>query len=256
VPSTCGVTGANGGCAPEGADSRPPFRVRRYVVVEGGTDTTGGRRARPARGRPHWWAVLAVSLALMALVAATAASHPSRSRARAPEAAVTSTTQGSPDPATDSPHAVSPAPPPAAGDTTFARTALTPPSSTPDTTSGTTTSVPETTTTAGSGDGTSPLQSSAHALTQQGYLQPPDDSSADYPFTASGPVRVSASWPTTTNLSLSVTCPSGTETADGSLTVTVMLPTAAGNCQATLSESDTETATVSYSLTIGPADGG
>jgi hypothetical protein len=35
-----------------------------------------------------------------------------------------------------------------------------------------------------------------------------------------------------------------------------MLPTAAGNCQATLSESDTETATVSYSLTIGPADGG
>jgi len=90
--------------------------------------------------------------------------------------------------------------------------------------------------------------------TEQGYLQPPDDVSAVYPIQASGSLSVSATWPTTTLLSLSVTCPDATQSDSGSAAVAITLPLANGDCQATLSEPSTEDATVAYVVTIGAAD--
>jgi hypothetical protein len=114
-----------------------------------------------------------------------------------------------------------------------------------------TTTTTVTSTTVGSGVGSSPAQPDDRT-SEQGYLEPPDDTSAVYPFTADGPTQVSATWSTTTTLSLSITCPSGTQTEEGSSTVTVTSPDAQGSCQATLSEPDNQSATVTYSLTIGP----
>ena len=51
-------------------------------VEGGGTDTTEGSRPAVARGRPNWWVILAVSLALMALLVATAGSTPHPHAAR------------------------------------------------------------------------------------------------------------------------------------------------------------------------------
>src|SRR6516164_7458597 len=45
-------------------------------VAEGGFGTAEGRRLRVVRGRPNWWVILAVSLALMALLVATAGNRP------------------------------------------------------------------------------------------------------------------------------------------------------------------------------------
>src|SRR5579871_1414930 len=41
------------------------------IPVAQGTGSTDRRRPRVARGRPNWWVILAVSLALMALLVAT-----------------------------------------------------------------------------------------------------------------------------------------------------------------------------------------
>ena len=49
-------------------------------MVGGGSETTEGLRSRVARGSPNWWVILAVSLALMALLVATAENRPHPAR--------------------------------------------------------------------------------------------------------------------------------------------------------------------------------
>jgi hypothetical protein len=224
------------------------------VVVGGGNDTTGALRARPLRGRPHWWAVLAVALSLMALLAAASGSSPG----------VRGT--GHPGVALDLPAQLPRAHPAQSASTTTTTlgamahdlrslsgaSALGPTAvvSALQPSTGTTTTTSVTTTTVGSGVGSGP---SPQNRTQQGYLQPPDNTSAMYAFTADGPTRVSASWATADTMSLSVTCPNGTVTEQGSSSVTITTAATSGSCQATLSEPASDTSTESYSITIEPA---
>jgi hypothetical protein len=119
----------------------------------------------------------------------------------------------------------------------------------------TTTTTTVTSATLGSGVGTAPDQPSDRT-TEQGYLEPPDNTSAVYPFSADGPTQVSVTWPSAATLNLTVTCPDGTATGEGAASVTVTAPGTAGLCQATLAEPESESATVSYSVTIGPVAGG
>jgi hypothetical protein len=218
----------------------------------------------PARDWSRWWGILAVSLALMAVaLVAFSGSHgaspahlargterhrPAHSpsstsippRSAAPSGRKTATAGDPPTTTT-----VATSPPVQAG--SLPSDAVTPSTAAP------TSTIPST------GPAVTPgmqaaEQPVAHEVDiQQGYLQPPDNTSAIYPVTADGSLRVSVQWSGPTTLVLSVTCPDGaTKTADGTSTVSVALPVATGSCQATLSEPSTEGETVPYSMTIGP----
>jgi hypothetical protein len=90
-----------------------------------------------------------------------------------------------------------------------------------------------------------------------GSLQQPNLSSASYSFSGVGSMQVSASWtPAATTLSVTVTCPAGTLTEEGTSTLSVALPDADGACETTIKETVVDYAAVSYTLTIGPTLGG
>ncbi len=229
----------------------------------GGNVTEDGLDAlRPRSSRPHWWVVLAVSLALLALVAAATAAHehapaqrggarpiPSGGRdgvhaRRGPPAGTTTTTStpsappvtsatSAPADDADSFRAVT------AESTTTTTTTTTPPSST--TTTTTTQAAPPT----------------AQTENFSGSLQQPNLSTASYSFSGVGSMQVSASWtPAATTLSVTVTCPAGTLTEEGTSTLSVALPDGDGACETTIKETVVNYAAVSYTLTIGPAPGG
>jgi hypothetical protein len=232
--------------------------------VAGDLTNLASGRARPQRIRPHWWAVLAVSLSLLALVAAATSDHSNgrgdKTASRGGQAA---------------PHA--PTSPPTSTPTTTTTTlpttpprAVTPTTSAPTVASvnaaGTTRVVtkasitaPATTTTTtapaakGSAIGAAPAQPAPQTLT--GDLQQPDAASANYAFTGSGAMRISVSWSPTTTLSLFVSCPDGSQTAEGASSVAVVLPDANGACELTLKEALVQYNVVSYTLTIAPTGG-
>jgi hypothetical protein len=68
-------------------------------------------------------------------------------------------------------------------------------------------------------------------------------------------MRVSASWSPAVALSLSVTCPSGTQTTEGWSSAVVVITDATGACELTLKEIVVQYDAVAYSLSIGAADG-
>lgn len=219
-------------------------------------------RARPQRIRPHWWAVLAVSLSLLALVAAATSDHSngrggktaSRDGQAAPHAP-TSRSTSTPTTTTTTttlPSVVTPTTSAStvdsvnAPDTTrvVTKASITAPATT------TTTTAPAT---KGSAIGAAPAQPAPQTLT--GDLQQPDDASANYAFTGSGAMRISVSWSPTTTLSLFVSCPDGSQTAEGASSVAVVLPDADGACELTLKETLVQYNAVSYTLTIAPTGG-
>lgn len=224
----------------------------------------GSPGARPTRVRPHWWAVLAVSLALLALVAATASNHQStpapHGTIRAtgalhhppasalPPASATSTT--STTTATSTVTSTTMPASAAAGGSAAAQVVVH--ESSPTTT--TTTAPPTTTTVA-------PSTSSAVAAPSQtlppfnGSLQQPHDTSATYSFTETGPTEVSVSWTPATTLSLSVSCQSGVQTEEGSSTISVAIPDPEGPCDIALKEMLVQYDAVNYTITIGPEGG-
>lgn len=228
----------------------------------GGNVTENGPDAlRPRSSRPHWWVVLAVSLALLALVAAATAAHehapaqrggarpiPSGGRdgahaRRGPPAGTTTTTStpsappvtsatSAPADDADSFRAVT------AESTTTTTTTTTPPSSTTTTT-------------------TQAAPPIAQTENFSGSLQQPNLSTASYSFSGVGSMQVSASWtPAATTLSVTVTCPAGTLTEEGTSTLSVALPDGDGACETTIKETVVDYAAVSYTLTIGPTPGG
>ncbi len=256
---------------------------RAYGVPVGGagTEATEGVLSPVARGRPNWWVILAVSLALMALLVATAGSTPRASRhgrtlASAPTgnsgrrtgagdagassrtsgpAATTTTTAGPATTTTTTTTTVTPptATPVGAGagtsllsTRTLGSTASTPPAVGPVVT---TTTVPPTTT-------TSLSASVPAARTQtQGYLDPPLQTSNSFGFTGSGAMEISVLWSGTTYLTLEVSCPGASQSVGGTSAMAASLPDARGNCRATVTEPSSESVSLTYTITIGPAGG-
>ena len=230
-------------------------------------------RSRVVRGRPNWWVILAVSLALMALLVATAGSaprgtgHPGAAGSRVASDAHRPTISG---------HRSAPAPGVHAGGGTAATTSTTlparafAPSQTPTTGAGsalldnhsnattgtspstvppaTTTTLPPTTTT------TSPNAALPADRTQtQGYLSPPLQTSNSFAFTGTGAMQISVLWSGSTYLTMKVSCPSGSQSVGGTAAMAASLPDASGSCLATVSEPASETASLTYTITIGPA---
>jgi hypothetical protein len=78
---------------------------------------------------------------------------------------------------------------------------------------------------------------------------------ASFTFVGAGSMRVTATWPTTQTVSLTVTDCGATQTAQGASTVSVFLPDADGTCLITLKELVVQYDAVSYKLTAVPAGG-
>jgi hypothetical protein len=226
----------------------------------GGNVTKDGPEAlRPTRSRPHWWVVLAVALSLLALVAAVTADRQSPPAGRRGARAVSATgdrVRPHPEPpastttTTSTPAQGQPAVATSTSASADEAEALRP--VTPEPTTTTTTTTPSSTTTT-----TQAAPAPAQTEFYPGSLQQPNLFSASYPFSGTGSMQVSASWnPATTSLSLTMTCPEGTQSAEGTSGVTVTLPDADGACEATIKEILVDYDAISYTLTIGPSQGG
>jgi len=220
-----------------------------------------------ARGRPNWWVILAVSLALMALLVATSGSTPGRvGRGHTPSAAVG---PGHPSGPAHSAGGSSPAGRRATSTTTTTAGAP-PPTSVPSTSrttllsshavgAGPTTTAPSaTTTTTGATTTTTtaaPASQPADRMQTQGYLNPPVQTSNGYGFTGTGAMQISVLWSGSTYLTMTVSCPSGGQSVGGTSAMAASLPDASGSCRATVSEPSSESAALTYTITIGPAGG-
>jgi hypothetical protein len=216
--------------------------------------------------------ILAVSLALMALLVATAGNTPRPGERRpgvadAPAdaqhtslAPTPGTSTGAPSRARESPATTTTTitPARATSDTTKSTTSLlsspptrevvTPTTVPPSVT--TTTVAPATTTT------TTVAATSPNDRTQtQGILNPPLQRSNGFGFTGNGPTTISVIWSGSTYLTLDVSCPSGSQNAGGTSAMAVTLPAASGSCLATVSEPASESTALTYTITIGPAGG-
>jgi hypothetical protein len=266
------VTAAGDACASERPGATAVARAY-GVPVAGGTESTEDRRSRVARGRPNWWVILAVSLALMALLVAAAGTTPHRpSRrvgltattadgARRPEGVTRGTTPRS-APTTTSTTTTHPSAPGAGAPVTSARTSGTAllsnhlaPSGTagPAATTTTTTTVPPVPTTTSTS--TPSVSQPADRTQSEGYLDPPVQTSAAFVFNGNGAMEVSVVWSGTTYLTMNVTCPNGTQNVGGTSAMAASLANASGSCRASVSEPASENATLTFTITIGPAGG-
>jgi hypothetical protein len=196
--------------------------------------------------------VLAVSLALMALVAATAVhSNGSvrRPSASQPETGSTTTlaaaghgaTSGSTTTTVVTPTTAAAGVPTGSdhssqnvSDVLGAATTTTRPIVDPTTTTTTTTSP-------------APTGSS-----YQGVLQPPANATAQYGFTGAGSSRVTASWSDSTYMTLSVACTGFSQSTGGSSAAAISVPDAQGDCQAVLSDPSSATDTIDYTIEVSP----
>jgi hypothetical protein len=217
---------------------------------------------QPTRMRPHWWAVLAVSVSLLALVAATsdhpnppgnervahsAAANPRKARSTALPPTTTTTAVPGQGPGTVTPPS-SPSVPTTTGTTEGAQVMARQSSATTTTTSTTTSP------TGGSNVAATPVQTVA-TVERVGDLQQPDDASASYQFAGAGSMQVSASSTLTIPLLLTVTCPLATLSKQGSSTISVVIPNADGPCDVVLKEIVVQYVAVPFTLTIGPQGG-
>jgi hypothetical protein len=237
-------------------------RAYRGPAVAEGIGSTEGRRPRLARGRPNWWVILAVSLALMALLVATAANparaphgsgahvladsqahdpHTSAGERSAPNASTTTTST-----VMTPPTSVTSSLQPVRGGTT-PTVVIDPGGGAPATTT-TTTVAPTTTTTTVAVSQPSDIQS-------QGVIEPPQQRSSGFSFTGTGAMEVSVTWSGDTYLTMDVNCPSGGQSVGGSSAMAASLADASGSCLATVSEPTSESTALTYTITIGPAGG-
>jgi hypothetical protein len=218
------------------------------------------------RGGPNWWVVLAVSLALIAVLVATAGTsarpqrppalggHPAAHGRTRPAGTATLGTVQTTTTSTSAPAAPPPGSPRSGGSSVFSSAAPSVGPASAGTGTPTTTAAVVTTTT------TAPLQSTtqqpaARSTQNEGYLDPPLQTSQAFVFTGSGATEVSVVWSGSTYLSMVVSCSNGSQSVGGTSAMQATLPDAAGGCRAMVSEPSSESATLTFTITIGPPGG-
>ena len=260
--------------------------VRTYggEVVGGGNDDTVPAPARAGRSRPHWWAVLAVALALMALLAAATSGHPARDAAGRPQgrgSGGTSTTALPPVHSTAhraaSDRAAVPSVPTTAPggnpgsdeagttvSTVLSVDTVRAPSgssasgrATGSTREGAATSTteptPTTTSTTEPSAAAAPDEAAAGVPAAHGSLSSPAFASPTIGFVVDTQTAVVATWSPSALVTLTVTCPSGTQTAYGTSSATVDVPDLTGTCEAALTENSAQPTAVAYTLSLETA---
>lgn len=113
-----------------------------------------------------------------------------------------------------------------------------------------TTTVPPTTTTT-----TQPASLPDDRTETEGYLDPPAQTSGQYGFTGDGAMEISVVWSGSTYLTMTVSCPNGSQNVGGTSAMAASLPDVLGSCVATVGEPASESASLTYTITIGPAGG-
>jgi hypothetical protein len=88
-----------------------------------------------------------------------------------------------------------------------------------------------------------------------GTLQQPDSPTAVFTFTGVGNVQVSVTSAIDTPLLLTVSCPEGGASQQGSSSVTAEVPDADGPCDLVVKEVLVQYLAVPYTVTIGPGSG-
>ncbi len=121
----------------------------------------------------------------------------------------------------------------------------------PASTTSTTTSPPPTTTTTSA----PPVALSADHTQTEGYMDPPQEDSGGFAVIGSGPTEISVVWSTPVYLTMTVTCPSGSQTVGGTTAMETSIPDAGPGCEATVSEPASESTSLTYTITFGPAGG-
>ncbi len=244
------------------------MRERAYgSSVRGGGPTRSGEHDRQGAGRPHWWALLAVTLALMALVAALSPHGPARPTTALHQADPAPLggggTEAGAAPPTTSPApagtSVTPSPTERTGPVLAAGGA---PSTTaptaPTTTSSVVTGPPVSTTATGTpstpsttAPTTAPTVPTGLGPVLEGYLQYPQNIKAIYTVNpGSGITAIGATWTGMAALSLSSECPSATQSTTGPSGLTVPVSTAGGGCTVVLAEPPDTDGTASYVLAV------
>ena len=122
----------------------------------------------------------------------------------------------------------------------------------PSNTTTTTTSRPVTTTTTTTT--AVPAALAADRSQTEGYFDPPLHTSGAFEVNGSGPTEISVLWSVPVYLTMTVTCPSGSQTVGGTTAMEASLPEASG-CQATVSEPSSESTSLTYTFNTGPANG-
>lgn len=252
--------------------------------------------ARVVAGRPRWWAVLAVLLALMALVASLTSGSPAASRTGAAAGAIPArhsrrgagVAVGRPSGQAER-HAPSPSGDPATAGaavptsvgsrqatsgsgTGDAATATPAPSTYPSSPRPSSEALPATTaraalpttpaatSTATTVATSTPAASGEPTGSEVGNLTYPDNVSALYSFPGTGPVEATATWSGTPELTLSISCVGRTSTRTGTSGLSVSVPQAVsgttGTCTVSLTEPTGVRAQVSYSIDVHDSLGG
>ncbi len=89
----------------------------------------------------------------------------------------------------------------------------------------------------------------------EGYLDPPEQTSRNFDFPGTGAMKVTVVWSGDTYLTLSVSCPSGGQNVGGTSAMEASISDASGECQATVSEPASESAALTFTISMGPANG-
>jgi hypothetical protein len=209
--------------------------------------------------------ILAVSLALIALLVETSGRGKSdrplhmpsvssasgsvrREQARPPRSDAAASTSSTTSTSTTAPAATTPVATqtPTVGTHTTG-TNVVPSASTTNTK---TTPVPTTTTTSAP-----PASLSADRTQTEGYMDPPQEDSGGFAVIGSGPTEISVVWSVPVYLTVTVTCPGGSQTVGGTTAMETSIPDAVPGCQATVSEPASESTSLTYTITFGPAGG-
>lgn len=115
-----------------------------------------------------------------------------------------------------------------------------------------TTSVPpiSTSTTIQSTSSSTTSTTSTTSATNNGYLQYPDNISASYQVQGAASEKATATWSGSINLTLSISCPGGSQTLTGASGISVSASSEQQQCSVTLSEPTGYTNTTPYPYTI------
>jgi hypothetical protein len=118
------------------------------------------------------------------------------------------------------------------------------------TTSTTSPLAPTTTTTAAS----TALPADRSETETEGYFDPPLETSGHYDVSGTGATEVSVLWSAPVYLTMTLSCPGGSQTVGGTTAMDASVPEATG-CQATVSEPTSESTSLTYTVAFGPANG-
>jgi hypothetical protein len=99
-----------------------------------------------------------------------------------------------------------------------------------------------------------PVALPAERSETEGYFDPPSNTSGVYDVSGTGPTDVSVLWSAPVYLTMTLSCPGGSQMVGGTTAMDASVPEGTG-CSATVSEPSSESTSLTYTVAFGPANG-